>query len=863
MPNHRFTLSCGGIGLVKSILFGIAIILVLTHWTGIAGATVSQEDLDQLRLMIEQDAATRQESLDHIWTMVAAILVFLMQAGFLFLEAGLVRSKNSISVAQKNIADFIVATCIFYAVGFAIMFGPSIDGWIGTGEIFWNDQSDWHYTFFVFQLVFCGTAATIVSGAVAERMKFSGYLLATVIISLLIYPVFGHWAWGNLLIPDNPAWLADMGFIDFAGSTVVHSIGAWTALAGIIVLGPRIGRFDANGRAVKIHGHSAVLATAGAIILWIGWMGFNGGSTTVGSPAFAHIISNTMVSAAFGGVVAMTIGRVQDGLFRPMWPINGVLGGLVGITAGCDAVTTHGAAIIGLTSGFVVYAASWAVEEILKLDDAVGAVAVHGACGAWGTVLVGVLATPDALAAGSHLEQVGVQLLGVGVAFVWAFSISYVTFKLIDGFVGLRVSTEHELAGLNSAEHGTTLGTGLLQEALNRLATGQADMDTRLDETTGDEAAELAVAFNRVMGNLQHLVNGIAGGAMQLVSASEDLRRVSGDLDASADLVEGKAQRVANMTGSVSENVDAMANAVSNVNVMVDDVAVGADNLSSAINGLSTDTGAMSGTIVAIAENAHLVSNMTAKAAELSSTTASKMEVLDLSTQTIQSIVDTVTEMSKQTRLLALNARIEAMRAGDHGKGFTVVANEVKALADNAGAAAQQIDQRIADIRAQSGNAVMAMNEINSMVADMNKSVQDITAATDAQTDRVRGISDRLQASADHTRKIADAIAVAASDANRVAADATAAAQGTHAVRDEVGTVSHAAHETTRSAKQVGDASALVGNIARDLEGAVGRLGRVGEVVYNPPEADVRQRSGDKPAGEPVFAPSAVPGVAE
>ena len=234
-----------------------------------------------------------------------------------------------------------------------------------------------------------------------------------------------------------------------------------------------------------------------------------------------------------------------------------------------------------------------------------------------------------------------------------------------------------------------------------------------------------------------------------------------------------------------------------------------------------------------------------------------------MSTQTIQSIVDTVTEMSKQTRLLALNARIEAMRAGEQGKGFTVVANEVKALADNAGAAAQQIDQRIADIRAQSGGAVMAMNEINSMVADMNRSVQDITAATDAQTDRVRGISDRLSASADHTRKIADAIASAASDANQVAADATAAAQGTHAVRDEVGTVSHAAHETTRSAKQVADASALVGNIAQELEGAVGRLGRVGDIAYNTPETERRQRSGEKPSSKAVFVPSTVPGVAE
>jgi ammonium transporter, Amt family len=374
-----------------------------------AWAAVSQADLEALRAEFQAALDDKQTNIDHVWTMLAAALVFLMQGGFLLLEAGLVRSKNSINVAQKNIADFIIAGCAFWLVGFGLMFGPSTGGWFGLANPFWNHSGDWDFTFFVFQLVFCGTAATILSGAVAERMRFGGYLAAAVAVALFIYPVFGHWAWGNLLVADNEAWLADLGFIDFAGSTVVHSVGGWIGLAAIVVAGARIGRFDEAGNPLPIHGHSAVLATMGAILLWVGWIGFNGGSTTAGTPAFAHIISNTMLSACFGGAVAMTLGRLHEGLHRPVWPINGVLGGLVGITAGCDVLTTTGAIAVGLTSGIVVVYATRFMENRLKLDDAVGAVAVHGVCGAWGTVLLAVLMPAEALGEVSRLHQIGVQ----------------------------------------------------------------------------------------------------------------------------------------------------------------------------------------------------------------------------------------------------------------------------------------------------------------------------------------------------------------------------------------------------------------------------------------------------------------------
>ncbi|MFT6072961.1 MAG: Amt family ammonium transporter, partial [Alphaproteobacteria bacterium] len=232
----------------------------------------------------------QQDNANHVWTMTAAALVLAMQLGFMMLEAGFVRSKNSINVAQKNLTDFIFSVAIFYLFGFGIMFGASYGGLFGSDQFFWNMMDDWHYTFFVFQAVFVGTAATIMSGAVAERMQFGAYILASCVLALVIYPVFGHWAWGNLLIAENTAWLAEAGFIDFAGSTVVHSVGAWIGLAGIVVLGARRGKFNADGTPNRLNGHSMVLASGGVILLWVGWIGFNGGSTTTGSGDFARIV---------------------------------------------------------------------------------------------------------------------------------------------------------------------------------------------------------------------------------------------------------------------------------------------------------------------------------------------------------------------------------------------------------------------------------------------------------------------------------------------------------------------------------------------------------------------------------------------
>jgi|GEM_PF-7873 len=448
----------------------------------------------------------QQDNANHVWTMTAAALVLAMQLGFMLLEAGFARSKNSINVAQKNLTDFVFSVAIFYLFGFGIMFGTSYSGLFGSDQFFWNMVDDWHYTFFVFQAVFVGTAATIMSGSVAERMKFGTYIVIAGILALVIYPVFGHWAWGNLLDGNNTAWLADAGFIDFAGSTVVHSVGAWVGLAGIIVLGPRLGKFNADGTPNHLNGHSMVLASGGVIILWVGWIGFNGGSTTTGSGDFARIVANTILAAVFGGVISMIIGRLKDGLFLPGRSINGTLAGLVGITAGCDAVDPHSAVLIGLICGVAVIYSEDFIERNLKLDDVVGAVSVHGICGALGTILTGVFVIDEKLAVANRLDQVIVQAEGVAVAFIWTFGIAYFVFKTIDKLGGgIRVTADEEERGLNEAEHGSSLGTSEIQKSLFKIIDGRGDFSKRLNENSGDEAADFARILNPFIAKVETL----------------------------------------------------------------------------------------------------------------------------------------------------------------------------------------------------------------------------------------------------------------------------------------------------------------------------------------------------------------------
>ena len=392
-------------------------------------------------------AAEVQSNLNLIWTTITAILVFLMQAGFALVETGLTRSKNAVNIIMKNIMDVSAGCLVFFAIGFGLMFGTSPTGWFGTDAFLLTGlpQEPWTWAFFVFQAVFAATAATIVSGAVAERTRFTGYLVFSIVITGLIYPVFGSWAWGGL--GNGGGWLENLGFIDFAGSTVVHSIGGWAALAGALVVGPRVGKYNEDGKPKHIPGHSLPLAALGVFILWFGWFGFNAGSTTTGDGSVALIMINTLLASAAGASMSMIVTWIRSG--KPDAPItlNGILAGLVGITAGCANLDPGFAILTGAIAGMIVVCAMEFIDR--KVDDPVGAIAVHGVCGAWGTLAAGLFYAGDLF----NPAIISVQVIGIAAAFLWTFPVSFVLFHVIKRTIGLRVASDFEVHGLDRHEH--------------------------------------------------------------------------------------------------------------------------------------------------------------------------------------------------------------------------------------------------------------------------------------------------------------------------------------------------------------------------------------------------------------------------
>ncbi|MEN8142452.1 MAG: ammonium transporter [Thermodesulfobacteriota bacterium] len=391
-----------------------------------------------------------QTSLDYVWTLVAAALVFFMQAGFALVESGFTRAKSAVNIMMKNLMDFSMGSLFFWAIGFGLMFGATNTGWFGTTGFFLSDFTPggdpWVLAFWMFQCVFAATAATIVSGAMAERTKFLGYLVYSAALCAFIYPIFGSWAWGSLL--NGNGWLEAKGFIDFAGSTVVHSVGGWAALAGAIVLGPRIGKYSKDGKVKAIPGHNIPLAALGVFILWLGWFGFNPGSTTAGNTDIAMIFVNTNLSAAAAAVAAMLTSWIIFKKPEIGMSLNGALAGLVGITAGCANVSPTSSILIGLLSGVLVVLSVMFFDRI-KVDDPVGAVSVHGVCGAWGTLAAGLFNM-----GGVTMAIITTQLIGIIAAFIWAFGAAFILFKLIDLTIGLRVSEEEEIMGVDICEHG-------------------------------------------------------------------------------------------------------------------------------------------------------------------------------------------------------------------------------------------------------------------------------------------------------------------------------------------------------------------------------------------------------------------------
>ena len=390
-----------------------------------------------------------QENLNTVWILVAGALVFFMQAGFAMLESGMVRSKNSINVIMKNYTDMCFGAIVFWVLGYGLMYGTAnLSGFLGVAGIFGTDNfmlreadgGTWAILFF--QMMFAATAATIVSGALAERIRFVPYLFAAMMITGVIYPIFGCWVW------NEGGWLNKLGFVDFAGSTAVHSVGGWCALAGVMVLGPRLGKYGEDGESREIGGHNLPLVAFGGLILWLGWFGFNGGSTLEANSSIGRICLNTHLSGA-AGVVGFIIARVLfGGKLLMTQTVNGGLAGLVAVTAGCATMDPGFAIATGLIAGVVCVVAT-SLCEPLKLDDAVGAIAVHGMCGVWGPLAAGMFYEGDLM----NFARIQTQLIGIAAAFAWVFPVAWLTFKSISAVVNLRCSSMDEQRGLDYSEH--------------------------------------------------------------------------------------------------------------------------------------------------------------------------------------------------------------------------------------------------------------------------------------------------------------------------------------------------------------------------------------------------------------------------
>ncbi|MDX9882792.1 MAG: ammonium transporter [Prolixibacteraceae bacterium] len=395
-------------------------------------------------------------SLDTVWVLIAAALVFFMQAGFALVEAGFTRQKNTVNIMAKNLIDFALGSLLFWVIGFSIMFGSDIAGFIGMPELF---STDWEgaipaEAFLIFQTVFAATAATIVSGAMAERTEFKAYFFYSIAITAIIYPVSGHWVWGG-------GWLSQMetAFHDFAGSSVVHMVGGMVAFTGAMLLGPRLGKYNSSKKSNAIPGHNIAYGALGVFILWLGWFGFNPGSQLAASgpgnaTAISHIFVTTNLAAAGGTVAALVVSWLRYGKPSLSFALNGALAGLVAITAGCDLVSASSAVIIGLIAGIVLVYAVTFIDHVLHVDDPVGAISVHGVCGALGTILTGVFAAEGGILFGGGSSLLISQIIGVVTIAAWSFSLGFILFKVLKATVGLRVPKRIEEEGLDIYEHG-------------------------------------------------------------------------------------------------------------------------------------------------------------------------------------------------------------------------------------------------------------------------------------------------------------------------------------------------------------------------------------------------------------------------
>lgn len=428
-------------------------------------------------------------NIDLLWVIVSAFLVFLMQLGFAMVETGIVRVKNTINVAMKNLIDTVFGIIFFWLIGYGLMFGYDFNGLIGTDSFVIDGKNLNENGFFFFQAMFAATAATIISGAVAERIKFNGYILVTLIVTAFIYPIFGHWAW------SDSGWLKQLGFMDFAGSTVVHSVGAWIGLAGAIVLGPRLGKFR-NGEIKYFAPSNHNFIVFGVFILFFAWFGFNGGSLLKFSPEVTSILLNTTIAASFGGLGGWLISLISKDKVGVEIFAFGIISGLVGITAGCDQFNTIESAFVGFMSVFIMHYSDAILLKKFRVDDPLSVVGAHGFAGAWGTLAVGIFAT---LPAGvTRFELISIQSLGILAAFAFAFSFGLLLFLSLAKINLLRVRKRYEVIGLNVSEHNAKLPwVDTIESIIKIMKSG--DIKQKIYEEPGTEIGLVARFFNYLL----------------------------------------------------------------------------------------------------------------------------------------------------------------------------------------------------------------------------------------------------------------------------------------------------------------------------------------------------------------------------
>ena len=471
-----------------------------------------QSNIDQLELT-NKGALTAlefrldailQANLDTFWLLICAILVFLMQAGFMCLESGLSRSKNSINVALKNITDFGIAVVVFWAFGFALMYGTSVSGLFGNKFFFFTTKVAGYQTYFVFQAMFVATAATIISGAVAERLKFFSYIIITFLASGFFYPIIGHWSWAfNFENPEEKfGWLGQLGYLDFAGASVVHSVGGWIALSVLLIVGNRTGRFRQDDTKKSFQGSNTPIAALGALILWFGWFGFNGGANGAMDLKIPLILINTFSSASFGLIFSSIMGILILKKPEPLFMITGPLAGLVSITASCAYVDPADAILIGSIGG-IVSGSTIVLLEKVKIDDVVSAIPVHLACGMWGTIAVALFGNFEMMGVEkTRLEQLYIQLIGIVSIGSFCFFGSYIIFKTINSFFPLRVSKIQEELGLNISEHNASTDTHELLEILTKQAKSD-DYSSRAPQDPFTDSGIIGTQYNVLMDKLE------------------------------------------------------------------------------------------------------------------------------------------------------------------------------------------------------------------------------------------------------------------------------------------------------------------------------------------------------------------------